>query len=82
MIVDRAHGRGMAQETPIAGCLSTRYRLERLDYPKEKFAEMQPFDRAAWRSESDWPRRVIHRMHDHSVGDVYERELSICSCSR
>jgi phosphoenolpyruvate carboxykinase (GTP) len=79
-IVDRAHGRGMAQETPI-GWMPEYQDLDwdGLDYPKEKFDQMQAFDRAAWRSEVIGHEELFIELHDHLPSEmVYERELLIC----
>ena len=79
-IVDRAHGRGMAQETPI-GWMPEYNDLDwtGLDYPKEKFDEMQAFDRTAWRSEVIGHEELFIELHDHLPSEmVYERELLIC----
>jgi len=79
-IVDRAHGRGMAQETPI-GWMPEYEDIDwkGLDYPKEKFDEMQAFDRTAWRSEVIGHEELFIELHDHLPSEmVYERELLIC----
>jgi phosphoenolpyruvate carboxykinase (GTP) len=79
-IVDRAHGRGMAQETPI-GWMPEYDDLDwdGLDYPREKFEEMQAFDRTAWRSEVIGHEELFIELHDHLPSEmVYERELLIC----
>ena len=79
-IVDRAHGRGMAQETPI-GWMPEYDDLDwdGLDYPREKFDAMQAFDRTAWRSEVIGHEELFIELHDHLPSEmVYERELLIC----
>jgi phosphoenolpyruvate carboxykinase (GTP) len=79
-IVDRAHGRGKARETPI-GWMPQYGDIEwsGLDYPKEKFDEMQAFDKAAWRSEVIGHEELFIELHDHLPSEmVYERELLIC----
>ena len=79
-IVDRAHGRGKARETPI-GWMPRYEDIEwkGLDYPKEKFDRMQAFDRAAWRSEVIGHEELFIELHDHLPSEmVYERELLIC----
>jgi phosphoenolpyruvate carboxykinase (GTP) len=79
-IVDRAHGRGKARETPI-GWMPQYSDIEwnGLDYPKEKFDEMQAFDRDAWRSEVIGHEELFIELHDHLPSEmVYERELLIC----
>jgi len=79
-IVDRAHGRGKARETPI-GWMPQYGDIEwsGLDYPKEKFDEMQAFDKDAWRSEVIGHEELFIELHDHLPSEmVYERELLIC----
>jgi phosphoenolpyruvate carboxykinase (GTP) len=79
-IVERAHGRGMAQETPIGWM--PQYKdidWDGLDYPREKFDEMQAFDRTAWRREVIGHEELFIELHDHLPSEmVYERELLIC----
>jgi phosphoenolpyruvate carboxykinase (GTP) len=79
-IVDRAHGRGKARETPIGWMPGyDDIDWEGLDYPKEKFDEMQAFDRTAWRSEVIGHEELFIELHDHLPSEmVYERELLIC----
>ena len=79
-IVDRAHGRGSAQETPI-GWMPTYNDLEwaGLDFSKEQFDAMQAFDRKAWKSEVIGHEELFIELHDHLPPEmVYERELLIC----
>ncbi|HVP00455.1 MAG TPA: phosphoenolpyruvate carboxykinase (GTP) [Bryobacteraceae bacterium] len=79
-IVDRAHGRGSAQETPI-GWMPTYHDLDwtGLDYSKEQFDSMQAFDRKAWKSEVIGHEELFIELHDHLPPEmVYERELLIC----
>jgi phosphoenolpyruvate carboxykinase (GTP) len=79
-IVDRAHGRGKARETPI-GWMPQYSDIDwnGLDYPREKFDEMQAFDRDAWRSEVIGHEELFIELHDHLPSEmVYERELLIC----
>jgi phosphoenolpyruvate carboxykinase (GTP) len=79
-IVDRAHGRGMAQETPIGWMPGYKdLHWDGLDYPEEQFNQMQAFDRAAWRSEVIGHEELFIELHDHLPSEmVYERELLIC----
>jgi phosphoenolpyruvate carboxykinase (GTP) len=80
-IVDRAHGRALGRETPI-GWMPRYSDIEwkGLDgFPKEKFDELQAFDRAAWRSEVIAHEELFLMLHDHLPPEmVYERELLIC----
>jgi phosphoenolpyruvate carboxykinase (GTP) len=79
-IVERARGRAIGRETPIGW----QPRYEELDwtglnYPKEKFDELQAFDRAAWRREVIGHEELFLDLHDHLPKElVYERELLIC----
>jgi phosphoenolpyruvate carboxykinase (GTP) len=79
-IVDRAHGRGMAQETPI-GWMPEYEDIDwnGLDYSRQTFEQMQAFDRAAWRGEVIGHEELFIELHDHLPSEmVYERELLIC----
>ena len=79
-IVDRARGRTLAKETPIGwmphyedvdwtGC----------NFPKERFDELQSFNRAAWRSEVMNHEELFLDLHDRLPKEmIYERELLIC----
>jgi phosphoenolpyruvate carboxykinase (GTP) len=50
-----------------------------LDYPREKFDELQKFDSAAWRAEVVGHEELFIELHDHLPPElVYERELLIC----
>ena len=79
-IVDRAHGRALARETPI-GWMPNYDDIEwqGLDYPKEKFEELQAFDREAWRNEVLGHEELFLELHDRLPPEtIYERELLIC----
>ena len=79
-IVDRAHGRALAKETPI-GWMPKYEDIEwqGLDYPKEKFEELQAFDRGAWRNEVLGHEELFLELHDRLPPEtIYERELLIC----
>ncbi|MGI8835271.1 MAG: phosphoenolpyruvate carboxykinase (GTP) [Pyrinomonadaceae bacterium] len=79
-IVDRARGRALARETPI-GWVPHYEDIEwqGLDFPKEKFEELQAFDRAAWRQEVLGHEELFLDLHDRLPPEtVYERELLIC----
>ena len=79
-IVDRAHGRASGQETPIGWV--PRYEdilWEGLDFPRERFEELQRFDRQAWRAEVIQHEELFIELHDHLPPEmIYERELLIC----
>ena len=79
-IVDRAHGRASGQETPIGWM--PRYEdilWEGLDFPRERFEELQHFDRKAWRAEVIQHEELFIELHDHLPPEmIYERELLIC----
>ena len=79
-IVDRARGRALGRETPIGW--QPRYEdldWTGLDFSREKFEQMQAFDRAAWRAEVIGHEELFIDLHDHLPKEmVYERELLIC----
>ncbi len=79
-IVDRAHGRALGRETPIGWM--PRYddiEWKGLDFPPEKFDQMQALDRHAWHSEILEHEELFLNLHDHLPPEiVYERELLIC----
>ena len=79
-IVDRTKGRALARETPI-GWMPKYEDMEwnGLDFSKEKFDELQRFDRAAWHKEVIEHEELFIELHDHLPKEmVYERELLIC----
>jgi phosphoenolpyruvate carboxykinase (GTP) len=79
-VVDRAHGRTLGKETPIGW--TPRYEdieWQGMNFPKEKFDELQEFDRKAWRQEVLGHEELFLDLHDHLPSEmVYERELLIC----
>ena len=79
-VVDRAHGRTLGKETPIGW--TPRYEdieWKGTSFPKEKFEELQEFDREAWRQEVLGHEELFLDLHDHLPSEmVYERELLIC----
>src|SRR5213082_1054575 len=79
-VVDRAHGRALGKETPIGW--TPRYEdieWKGMDFPKEKFDELQAFDRAAWRHEVLGHEELFLDLHDRLPPEmIYERELLIC----
>jgi phosphoenolpyruvate carboxykinase (GTP) len=79
-IVDRTKGRALAQETPI-GWMPKYEDMEwtGLDMPREKFAQLQRFDRDAWHKEVIEHEELFIELHDHLPKEmIYERELLIC----
>ena len=79
-IVDRTKGRALAQETPV-GWMPRYEDMEwsGMDFSKEKFEELQKFDRDAWRKEVIEHEELFIGLHDHLPKEmVYERELLIC----
>jgi phosphoenolpyruvate carboxykinase (GTP) len=79
-IIDRARGRALSRESPI-GWMPQYESIEwkGLDFPKDKFEELQRFDRAAWRRELIDHEELFIDIHDHLPKEmVYERELLIC----
>ena len=79
-IVDRAHGRALAKETPI-GWVPHYEDIEwkGLDFPKDKFEELQAFDRQAWREEVLGHEELFLDLHNRLPPEtIYERELLIC----
>jgi phosphoenolpyruvate carboxykinase (GTP) len=79
-VIDRAHGRALAKETPI-GWMPKYEDIEwrGLDFPREKFEELQAFDRKAWRAEVLGHEELFLDLHDRLPAEmIYERELLIC----
>ncbi|MGC1618962.1 MAG: phosphoenolpyruvate carboxykinase (GTP) [Candidatus Acidiferrum sp.] len=79
-IVDRTKGRALARETPI-GWMPRYEDMEwkGMDLSKERFDELQKFDREAWRKEVIEHEELFIGLHDHLPKEmVYERELLIC----
>jgi phosphoenolpyruvate carboxykinase (GTP) len=79
-VVDRAHGRTLGKETPIGW--TPHYddiEWQGLDFSKEKFAELQAFEREAWRQEVLGHEELFLDLHDRLPPEmIYERELLIC----
>ncbi len=79
-VVDRVHGRALAKETPIGWMpLYEDMEWKGLDFPKDKFEELQAFDRDAWRNEVLGHEELFLDLHDRLPPEtIYERELLIC----
>ncbi len=79
-IVDRVHGHARANETPIGW--TPKYddiQWKGLDFPREKFDELQRVDRKAWKNEVMDHEELFIELHDHLPPEmIYERELFIC----
>jgi phosphoenolpyruvate carboxykinase (GTP) len=79
-IIDRVQGRTQALETPI-GWTPYYESIDwtGLDFPPEKFDQLQVVDRPAWRSEVMDHEQLFIELHDHLPPEmIYERELLIC----
>lgn len=79
-IIDRVRGRARAKETPI-GWVPQHEDIDWscLEYPKEKFDQLQTIDRAAWRAEVIGHEQLLIDLHDHLPPEmIYQRELLIC----
>jgi phosphoenolpyruvate carboxykinase (GTP) len=79
-VVDRAHGRALAKETPIGWVPHFEdINWNGLDFPQEKFEQLQAFDHAAWRDEVLGHEELFLDLHDRLPPEmIYERELLIC----
>src|ERR1700752_3902768 len=79
-IVDRAHGRALGEETPIGWTPRSKdIEWKGMDFPEEKFEELQGFDHAAWRQEVLGHEELFLDLHDRLPPEmIYERELLIC----
>ncbi len=79
-IVDRVHGHARANETPIGW--TPKYddiQWKGLDFPRDKFDELQKVDRSAWKDEVMDHEELFIELHDHLPPEmIYERELLIC----
>ncbi len=79
-IVDRVQGRTQGRESPI-GWMPRYEDIEwtGLEFPRERFEELQTVDRAAWRAEIIGHEELFLDLHDHLPPEmIYERELLIC----
>jgi phosphoenolpyruvate carboxykinase (GTP) len=79
-IVDRVRGRALAKETPLGW--QPRYEdidWSGLDFPRERFEELQRVDYASWRREVLEYEELFLDLLDHLPKElVCERELLIC----
>jgi phosphoenolpyruvate carboxykinase (GTP) len=79
-IVDRVQGRALGRETPIGWV--PRYddiEWKGLQFPREKWDELQQVNREAWRKEVMGHEELFILLHAHLPPEmIYERELLIC----
>jgi phosphoenolpyruvate carboxykinase (GTP) len=79
-IIHRSNGRALGKETPIGWV--PRYEdidWTGLDFSKERFDELQHFDRKLWRQEVLDHENLFLDLHSHLPKEmIYERELLIC----
>ena len=79
-IFDRVRAGGRARETPI-GWVPRHKDIDwtGLDFPKERFEELQAFDRSAWRDEVIGQEELFIELHSTLPKElIFERELLIC----
>jgi phosphoenolpyruvate carboxykinase (GTP) len=79
-IVDRARGRALGKETPI-GWMPRYEDMEwgSFDFSREKFEELQTFEREAWHKEVIEHEELFIGLQDHLPKEmIFERELLIC----
>lgn len=79
-IVDRIHGRAHGKETPIGWIpYYEDIQWEGLDFPREKFEQLQHIDRPLWKTEVIGHEELFIALHDNLPPEmIYERELLIC----
>ena len=70
----------MGKETPIGWVPHyDDMNWEGLDFPREKFEELQKVDRNVWRNEVLGHEELFLDLHDRLPPEtIYERELLIC----
>jgi phosphoenolpyruvate carboxykinase (GTP) len=79
-IVDRVHGRVRGKETPIGWTPHFEdVKWEGLNFPREKWDQLQTVDRGAWTREVLGHEELFIKLHVHLPPEmIYERELLIC----
>jgi phosphoenolpyruvate carboxykinase (GTP) len=79
-IVDRVRGHALGRETPVGWVPEYRdIEWTGLNFPPEKFAELQVIDRESWKQEVMGHEQLFLMLHDHLPPEmIYERELLIC----
>jgi phosphoenolpyruvate carboxykinase (GTP) len=79
-IVDRVRAGGKAKETPIGWV--PRYRdieWSGMEFPEEKFDELQKFDKEAWKAEVLGQGELFFDLHGTLPKElIFERELLMC----
>ena len=83
-VVDRVRGRTYGREMPV-GWMPRYEDMEwkGMDFPKERFQQLEAIDRAAWRREIAQHEELFIDLHDHLPPEIlYERELLIGRLSR
>ena len=79
-IIDRVHGRSRTKETPIGWTpFYEDIDWKGLEFPREKFDDLQQVDRPAWKREVISHEELFILLHAHLPPEmIYERELLIC----
>jgi phosphoenolpyruvate carboxykinase (GTP) len=79
-IVDRVHGRVLANESQIGWIPRFEdFQWEGMSFSKEQFNDLETIDREAWKQEVMGHERLFLALHDHLPPEmIYERELLIC----
>jgi phosphoenolpyruvate carboxykinase (GTP) len=79
-IVDRTRGRTQGKETPIGWMPRYEdFEWSGLHFPKDRFEQLQTFDRDEWHREVIEHEELFIRLHSHLPKEmIYERELLIC----
>ena len=79
-IVDRVRGRVRGKESPIGWIPKFNdIHWQGLDFPYERFQQLQTVDRDAWKHEVINHEELFIQIHDRLPAEmVYERELLIC----
>jgi phosphoenolpyruvate carboxykinase (GTP) len=79
-ILDRVRGRARAKETPIGWIPEyDDLQWDGLEFPREKFDELQFVDHALWRSEVREHEELFSQLQDRLPPEMrYERELLLC----
>jgi phosphoenolpyruvate carboxykinase (GTP) len=78
-IVDRCRGRGKARETQVGWMPRySEFDWTGLDYPREKWDELNKFDPLEWQRELLWQDELLLKIHDRLPKElIFQRELLI-----